>query len=199
MPTCRAADQVAHRFLHALRVAGGMPRNLRAAKPLPIERPTRVSQSFGYYGPGQLLSGTGFRGQGGRADYTGLFADPLSARGRSGLRHLRVVPAPGSRAYSSSVRNQSRLSSCGASPTAVARLAVVVHGVVAEDADRAGRRLREPGRAVDQRRLAGAVGPEQAEELALLDLQRDALERLGAGRVALDQVFDLQGVHCGAR
>ena len=70
MPTCRAADQVAQRFLRALRVVGGMPRNLRAAKPLPIERPTRVSQSFGYYGPGQLLSGTGFRGQGGRVDYT---------------------------------------------------------------------------------------------------------------------------------
>jgi hypothetical protein len=29
-----------------------------------------VSYSFGYYGPGQLLSGTGFRGQGGRSDYT---------------------------------------------------------------------------------------------------------------------------------
>jgi hypothetical protein len=70
MPTCRAADQVAQRFLRALRVVGGMPRNLRAAKPLPTERPTQVSQSFGYYGPGQLLSGTGFRGQGGRADYT---------------------------------------------------------------------------------------------------------------------------------
>jgi hypothetical protein len=70
MPTCKAADQVAQRFLRALRVAGGTPRNLRPAQPLPIERPARVSQSFGYYGPGQLLSGTGIRGQGGRADYT---------------------------------------------------------------------------------------------------------------------------------
>jgi hypothetical protein len=70
MPTCKAADQVALRFLRALRVVGGMPRRLRAAKPLPLERPAEVSQSFGYYGPGQLLSGTGFRGQGGRADYT---------------------------------------------------------------------------------------------------------------------------------
>jgi len=70
MPTCRAADQVAMRFLRALRVVGGMPRNLRAARPLPVERPTAVSHSFGYYGPGQLLSGTGFRGQAGRVDYT---------------------------------------------------------------------------------------------------------------------------------
>ena len=28
--------------------------------------PTQVSRTFGYYGPGQLVSGTGFRGQGGR-------------------------------------------------------------------------------------------------------------------------------------
>ncbi len=70
MPTCRAADQVALRFLRALRVVGGTPRIQRVARPLPIERPTVVSRSFGYYGPGQLLSGTGFRGQAGRMDYT---------------------------------------------------------------------------------------------------------------------------------
>ena len=54
--------------------------------------------------------------------------------------------------------------------------------------------LREPRRAVDERGLAGAVGAEQARELALLDLERDALKGLGAGRVALDEVGDLQGV-----
>ena len=70
MPTCRAADQVAQRLLLALRVVGGMPRNLRATRPIPVERPVRVSQTFSYYGPGQLLSGTGFRGQGGRGDHT---------------------------------------------------------------------------------------------------------------------------------
>jgi hypothetical protein len=72
------------------------------------------------------------------------------------------------------------------------RLGVVVDGVVPEHADVAGGRLRQPGRAVDQRRLAGAVGAEQPEELARADLERDALERLGAGRVALDEVCDLQ-------
>ena len=70
MPTCRTADQAALRFLRALRVAGGMPRSLRPARPLPIEQPERVSYSFGYYGPGQLLSGTGFHNQRGRVDYT---------------------------------------------------------------------------------------------------------------------------------
>jgi murein DD-endopeptidase MepM/ murein hydrolase activator NlpD len=70
MPTCRSADQVGQRFLRALRVAGGMPRSFRPAQPLPVERPERVSYSFGYYGPGQLLSGTGFHNQPGRVDYT---------------------------------------------------------------------------------------------------------------------------------
>ena len=70
LPTCRAADLVAQRFLRALNVVGGTPRNLHAAKPLPIERPAAVSNSFGYYAPGQLLSGTGARDRGGRVDYT---------------------------------------------------------------------------------------------------------------------------------
>ena len=71
MPTCRAADQIALRFLRALRVVGGKPHSLRAARALPVERPVRVSHSFGYDAPGQLLSGSSFRGQGGNgADYT---------------------------------------------------------------------------------------------------------------------------------
>jgi hypothetical protein len=78
-----------------------------------------------------------------------------------------------------------------------ARRLVVVDRVVAEDRDLAAGRLREPGRAVDQRRLAGAVGPEQAEELTRLDVERDALERLDAGGVALDEVGDLQCLRNG--
>jgi len=70
MPTCRSADRVALHFLRALNVAGGTPQPLRAMKPLPIERPARLSHSFTYFGPGQILSGTGFRGNSGRADYT---------------------------------------------------------------------------------------------------------------------------------
>jgi hypothetical protein len=70
MPTCRSSERVALRFLRALRVAGGTPQPLRAMKPLPIEQPPRLSHSFTYYSPGQILSGTGFRGQSGRIDYT---------------------------------------------------------------------------------------------------------------------------------
>jgi hypothetical protein len=77
-------------------------------------------------------------------------------------------------------------------PDRLARLLVVVDRVVAEDADRPRGRLSQAGRAVDQRRLAGAVGPEQAEELARVDVERDALQRLDASGVALDEVGDLQ-------
>ncbi|MEX2036264.1 MAG: M23 family peptidase, partial [Xanthobacteraceae bacterium] len=70
MPTCRSADRVALHLLRALNVAGGTPQPLRATKPLPIERPAGLSHSFTYFGPGQILSGTGFRGNSGRADYT---------------------------------------------------------------------------------------------------------------------------------
>ena len=70
MPSCRTADQVAQRFLRALRVVGGLPRTVPGAPPWAVERPAKVSRSFGYYAPGQIQSGSGFRGQSGRRDYT---------------------------------------------------------------------------------------------------------------------------------
>lgn len=70
MPTCRVADRVALRFLAALRVAGGTPERPRTIQPIPVERPRDRSPTFTYYGPGQLLPNTSFRGRGGQADYT---------------------------------------------------------------------------------------------------------------------------------
>jgi hypothetical protein len=70
LPTCRAADRVMLRFLHALRLTGGMPSGVRAIKPLPVERPAAVSTAFGYYAPGQILSGSGSRKRTGRTDST---------------------------------------------------------------------------------------------------------------------------------
>ena len=70
MPTCIAAERVAQRFLRALRFVGGAPQDVTATAPLPRERPTAVSQTFGFFAPGQLVPGTGFRGQGGRQDNT---------------------------------------------------------------------------------------------------------------------------------
>ena len=76
----------------------------------------------------------------------------------------------------------------------LARLAVVADGVVAEDVDRPDVGCARPGRAVDQRRLAGPVRAQQAEELARLDLQRDPAQRLDAGRVALHEALDPEGL-----
>jgi hypothetical protein len=48
----------------------------------------------------------------------------------------------------------------------------------ARDVDRAGRRLGEAGQNPQQRRLAGAVGPEQRVDLAVADLHADAAQHL---------------------
>ncbi len=72
------------------------------------------------------------------------------------------------------------------------RVGVVIDRIVAEDLDRARGRLRETGRAVDQGRLPGPVRPQQPEQLAGRDVQRNAAQRLDPRRVALDQVLDVE-------
>ena len=69
--SCREADKVALRFLKALAVVGGAPAAREAAAaPQTIERPEQTSPDFTYYGPGDLLPGSGMKGQSGRADPT---------------------------------------------------------------------------------------------------------------------------------
>jgi len=69
--SCREADQIATRFLKALRIAGGAPPAAPApATPPTIARPERISPDFTYDPPGDLLPGTGMQGHGGRADAT---------------------------------------------------------------------------------------------------------------------------------
>ena len=69
MITCRDAGRVAERFLDALHLAGGTP--AQAARPVStIERPQSASPDFTYYSPGDIITGTGFKGRGGRTDYT---------------------------------------------------------------------------------------------------------------------------------
>jgi hypothetical protein len=70
MPTCKSADRVLHHFLRALRIAGGTPQPQHTVTPLGIERPAAVSATFTYHHPGRLVSDSGFRGHGGRADNT---------------------------------------------------------------------------------------------------------------------------------
>src|SRR5580704_2752465 len=73
MISCRDAGKVAERFLKALHVAGGAPpaqEPVQASVPSTIERPADQSPDFTFHPPGDIIAGTGFRGKGGRPDYT---------------------------------------------------------------------------------------------------------------------------------
>ena len=71
-----------------------------------------------------------------------------------------------------------------------ARGAVVADVVVAVHRHRAGGRIDDAADDADQRGLAGAVRPEQRENLAAPDLQVDALQRLEARGVGLRKISD---------
>ena len=98
-----------------------------------------------------------------------------------------------SRIVAGGVSNASVVSSCGTSPILRARGAVVADDVVAVHRHRAARRIDDAADDVDQRGLAGAVRPEQGEDLAVRDVEIDVLERLEARRVGLRQVRDGDG------
>ncbi|MHB8271879.1 M23 family metallopeptidase [Bradyrhizobium sp.] len=67
---CREAYPVAERFLKALRIAGGKPSQPRIDIPAGIaERPVAASADFTYLAPGDIIPGSGYRKQGGRADF----------------------------------------------------------------------------------------------------------------------------------
>ena len=67
---------------------------------------------------------------------------------------------------------------------------VIGDDVVTVDGDLAGTWGHDPANDVDQRGLAGAVRPEQSEDLAFLDVEIDILERLEARGVGLRHVLD---------
>jgi hypothetical protein len=68
---CREAYPVAERFLKALRVAGGLPSRPLMDIPSGVaERPLQRSPDFSYRPAGDIIANTGFRKQGGRADFT---------------------------------------------------------------------------------------------------------------------------------
>jgi murein DD-endopeptidase MepM/ murein hydrolase activator NlpD len=69
--SCREADKVALHVLKALNIAGGAPATAAATTvPRAIDRPAGIAPDFTYYAPGDILPGTGMKGQGGRADAT---------------------------------------------------------------------------------------------------------------------------------
>ncbi|HET7849314.1 MAG TPA: hypothetical protein VFL51_09680, partial [Pseudolabrys sp.] len=65
--SCREADPVAERFLRALHTAGGTPAHIREPK-VDLTQPAAVSDSFSFYGPGNLIPNTGWRKLPGRVD-----------------------------------------------------------------------------------------------------------------------------------
>ncbi len=77
-----------------------------------------------------------------------------------------------------------------------AGLAIVPDHVVAHDLHAARIGAVEPGEDGNQRSLAGAVGAEQAEKLALLDLECDSAQRLQRA-VAFCYLVYLDGGHAG--
>src|ERR1700733_11629781 len=64
-----------------------------------------------------------------------------------------------------------------------ARRPRIADDIVAADRDVAGAQIIDAANDADQRGLAGAVRSEQREDLALLDLQIDVLQRLEAGAI----------------
>jgi hypothetical protein len=68
---CREAYPVAERFLKALRIAGGLPSRPPMDIPPGItERPAEKSSDFAYRPSGDIVANSGYRKQGGRADFT---------------------------------------------------------------------------------------------------------------------------------
>jgi hypothetical protein len=67
---CREAYPVAERFLKALHVAGGLPARQRNDIPSQAaDRPSERSADFTYRPPGDIIAGTGYHRQSGRADF----------------------------------------------------------------------------------------------------------------------------------
>ncbi len=70
------------------------------------------------------------------------------------------------------------------------RRPIVLDDIVTAYGDGAAARGDNAANDTDESRLAGAIGPEQREYFALLDVEIDALQRLKTRFVGLRQVFD---------
>src|SRR4051812_47777999 len=98
---CREAYPVAERFLKALRIAGGQPSRPRLDIPAGVaERAVAASPDFTYMAPGDIIPGSGYRKQRGRADFNAYsqirfplekapgFVNSQSFRGRKSSKSL---------------------------------------------------------------------------------------------------------------
>ena len=87
--SCRDADKVGIQFLKTLSIAGGAPAHEPAqVNAQTIDRPEKVSPTFTYYAPGDLLPGTGTHGQAGRGDPTVFAKIRFPDGGSAVLREL---------------------------------------------------------------------------------------------------------------
>jgi hypothetical protein len=81
--SCAEADKVGERFLKSLRLAGGAPSRLTLGTTAPntIDRPRCADRAFTYHAPGDLMTGSGYQGNGGKADYTvyARMSSPIAA------------------------------------------------------------------------------------------------------------------------
>ena len=68
-------------------------------------------------------------------------------------------------------------------------------GPLAEDRDLALRQRQQPGQQVQNRRLAAAAGPDERDELARLDRQREIVHRQHAAGEAHRQMLDRYRAH----
>ncbi len=98
---CREAYPVAERFLRALRVAGGLSARPRGDIPAEIAaRPSGPSPDFTYHPAGDIVAGSGYRKQSGRADFTvySQIRFPLertpALAGSQSFRSRKPSPAP---------------------------------------------------------------------------------------------------------
>ena len=131
-------------------------------------------------------------------DSSMIFALRLSQSDRS-LQHLldmrrvgRLAEQAAAEADRRPAPSRTRRCAAPAAPgrSSRARGAIVAADVVAVDGDRARARRDDAADDADQRRLAGAVGAEQSEDLALLDLEVDRLQRLERRCIGLGQALD---------
>ena len=87
--SCRDADKVGIQFLKTLNIVGGAPQHEPAQITVQtIDRPEKVSPTFTYYAPGDLLPGTGMHGQGRPRRSDGVCQNPLSHGGSAVLREF---------------------------------------------------------------------------------------------------------------
>ena len=69
-------------------------------------------------------------------------------------------------------------------------VALALRGDVAEHARLARGRVEQPGEHLQRRRLAGAVRAEEADDLALADLEADVVDRAHLAVLAADEAPD---------